>query len=110
MIMTKKKARFAEKQNTVTSFTCDGKITVQICINETTETVTPEYGDACTEYVYDFNEFTDSADNVDIDAIKSNPANYIDYQPAAEPTAEERLAELEQAMQDLTLATMKGAE
>ena len=106
MIMTKKKARFAEKQNTVTSFTCDGKTTVQICLNETEEQVQLKEGDAYTEYVYDFNEFTDVSENVDVDAIKADPSAYLDYQPAAELTAEERLSELEQAVQDLAMVIM----
>ena len=91
------KARSDSKQLTVQTHVVDGKTTVQIFINEETEKVNPiDGGDSYTQYVYDFNEWTDDSENVDVDAIKANPASYIDYQPAPKMTAEQqRIADLE---------------
>lgn len=104
------KAKFDSKQPAVQSFTVDEKTTVQICLNEKTETITPEEGEAYTQYVYDFNEFTDETGKIDLTRINESPESYLNYQPAAEPSAEERLAELEQAVQDMALAQMGGDE
>lgn len=102
-----KKAIFDSKQPSVQIFTVDGKTTVQICLNEVEETVTSaEDGNQTVQYSYDFNEFTDKTDSIDIDAIKADPSAYLEYQPAADPTAEERLSELEQAVQDLAMVTV----
>ena len=71
-------------------------------------TITPEEGEAYTQYVYDFNEFTDETGKIDLTRINESPESYLNYQPAAKPSAEERLAELEQAVQDMALAQMGG--
>lgn len=106
------KAVFSDPQSAVQSFSVDGNITVVICLNEETKTVEPqsEEESSYTEYLYDFNEFTDLEKNIDLDAIKANPEQYLNYKPAKAPTAEERLAELEQAVQDMALAQMGGDE
>lgn len=88
------KARFSEKQDAVKFTTIDGMTTVQICLNEQAEAVTPDDGDAYTEYVYDYNEWQE--ESVDQDAIKNAPEKYIDYVPAPKATAEQqRIADLE---------------
>lgn len=103
------KAIFSEKQETVQTFTVDGNTTVIICLNEEEVAEPQTEGEAsCTEYSYDFNSFTDVSGNIDLDAVKADPAAYLTYQPASAPTAEERLSELEQAFQDLALSTLGG--
>ena len=99
------KARFSEKQDPVKFTTIGAKTTVQICINEETETVTPENGDPYQGYVYDFHEWTE--ENPDADAIKKNPENYLNYEPS-KPTQEERIRSLEDTVDTLLVASLEG--
>lgn len=43
------------------------------------------------EYVYDYNEWTAPEDSVGQDAITAAPADYLNYTPAAELTAAEKI-------------------
>lgn len=88
-----KKAQFAEKQEKAAFQTTDGKTTVRICMNEQTVDITDqETGEiTATEYVYDFNEWTDAEENIDQDAIKADPESYLNYTPAPELTDKEKI-------------------
>lgn len=99
------KARFSEKQDQVKFTTIGTKTTVQICLNEETETVTPVTGDPYKDYVYDFHEFTE--ENPDTDAIKKNPENYLDYEPTV-LSQDDRIKILEDTIEKLLIANLEG--
>lgn len=101
-----RKATFDSKQETTKFMTVDGRTTVQICMNGEEVQREQEDGTKVNEYVYDFNEFTE--ENPDIDAIKANPENYLDYSPAKAATAEERIESLEDAVDAILVATLEA--
>lgn len=84
------KREFDSKQETVTITTLDGVSTVQICIGEEVAQRQPEEGEPYTAYLYDFNEWTAAEEDVDKDAIKANPEEYVGYTPAPELTTDEK--------------------
>lgn len=85
------KGFFVEQQKPVFSVEDKkrGTITVFICLNEEKqESVTPqesgmetETTTAAVQWVYDFHSFTVPIADVDLDDIKANPENYLDYDP-----------------------------
>lgn len=87
-----KKALFTEKQDAVRITTIDGKSTVQICQNEQESGIeNPETGESEQGYLYDFCEWTAPEEDVDADAIKKDPAAYLDYTPTPELTDAEKI-------------------
>lgn len=60
-----------------------------------------ETGETSTRYEYDFNEWT--ADDVDQDAIQKDPASYLDYTPASEPTLTEQVEQNTANIEYLTM-------
>lgn len=88
-----RKARFAEKQKEVTLVTVDGQTTVRVCLHESPVDVeNPETGEITgQEYLYDSNEWSDAEDNIDEDAIKANPEDYLDYEPTPELSDSEKI-------------------
>lgn len=103
------KVKFTEKQQPVTAIEKD-KTYVYICLNEkevkeeniNTESETSE---PMTMYEYDYNEIIEDAGVLDIDDIKVNPENYLNYEKEIEKTDKERIAELE-AMNSEMSATL----
>ena len=86
-----KKALFAEKQDAVRITTIDGKSTVQICQNEQESRIeSQETGEVEAGYMYDYNEWVAPEEDVDADAIKKDPAAYLDYTPTPELTDAEK--------------------
>ncbi len=92
------KSRFMEKQQPVTVIEKD-KVYVFICLNETEVTEENMNGDESSEsvtmYEYDYNEIIEDIGVLDIDDVKENPENYLEYEKAVEKTDKERIAELE---------------
>lgn len=84
------KKEFDSKQEAVTITTMDGVSTVQICTGEEVAQRQPEEGEPYTAYLYDFNEWTAAEEDVDEDAIKANPEEYVGYTPAPELTTDEK--------------------
>lgn len=84
------KKEFDSKQETVTITTLDGVSTVQICTGEEVAQRMPEEGEPYKAYLYDFNEWTAAEEDVDEDAIKANPEEYVGYTPAPELTTDEK--------------------
>lgn len=93
------KARFMKKQQPVIVIEKD-RIYVYICLNEkeikeknvSTES---ETSDPVTTYEYDYNEIIEDVGILDIDDVKANPENYLNYEKEIEKTDKERLTELE---------------
>ncbi len=106
-----KKVIFDSKQETVQLWPAGDAVTVQIFQNEreiTAPNVNEETGELTgemvTSYEYDFNEWT--ADDVDTDAINAitaDPAAYLNYTPAVEPTLSEKV---DQNTADIEYLTM----
>lgn len=84
------KKEFDSKQETVTITTLDGVSTVQICTGEEVAQRRPEEGEPYTAYLYDFNEWRAAEEDVDEDAIRANPEEYVGYTPAPELTTDEK--------------------
>ena len=84
------KKEFDSKQETVTITTLDGMSTVQICTGEEVAQRRPEEGEPYTAYLYDFTEWTAAEEDVDEDAIRANPEEYVGYTPAPELTTDEK--------------------
>ena len=92
------KSRFMEKQPSVTVIEKD-KVYVFICLNETEVTEESMNGEesstSVTMYEYDYNEIIENIGVLDIDDVKKNPEDYLNYEKAVEKTDKERIAELE---------------
>lgn len=99
------KARFDVKQQPVKIVENNDEAYVFICLNEEEkeETITyiiyPEEPEDTSDdvapgfsYEYDYNEFHDKKDNLDLDDIQANPENYLDYSPS-QKTEESNLEE-----------------
>ena len=91
------KAKFTEKQQPVTVIEKD-KTYVYICLNEK-EVKEENMSESETSismamYEYDYNEIIEDIGVLDIDDIKVNPENYLEYEKV-EKTDKERIAELE---------------
>ena len=85
------KREFSSKQDAVKITTLDGRSTVQICTGEEVAERRPEEGGPYTAYLYDFNEWTAAEEDVDEDAIRANPEEYVGYTPAPELTTDEKV-------------------
>lgn len=85
------KAKFTSEQQPVRIVEDKNKVYVFICLNgisridkqegfngEQVSQITEEYIE------YNYNEFTADKDNVDLDDIRNNPENYLDYIPNSE--------------------------
>lgn len=104
------KAKFSEPQLPVKVIQSDGKAYVFICLNETQGQETyPDIGEGQTTesyYEYDYNEIIGDAEKLPLDDIQAYPENYLDYEAPAEKTSEERLAELEKALDAINSALL----
>lgn len=99
------KATFDSPQDAVKTTTLDGMTTVQLCLREAKEMVTPEEGEPYTQYIYDYHEWAEASP--DIDTIKADPEKYLDYEPS-KPTQEERIRNLEDTVDTLLVASLEG--
>lgn len=92
------KARFLELQPPVKTVESDGKTYVFICLNEQQEEDTYDYpdgtGQPVTFYEYDYNEFCDMTENLDLEDINANPEKYLDYAASKEDDLERKIAEV----------------
>lgn len=93
--MLRMKAKFLEEQPPVKTVDYGDKTRVFLALNGH---IVTESNDILRQqpinyYEYEVNEFMCATSMVD--AIKSAPESYINYTPPKEPTAEERLAALE---------------
>lgn len=104
------KSRFMEKQPPVTVIKKD-KVYVFICLNETEVTEESMNGNMNSEesstpvtmYEYDYNEIIEDIGILDIDDVKKNPENYLEYEKAVEKTDKERIAELEAMNMEMSI-------
>lgn len=77
------KAEFTEKQPSVKTVTYDDLTRVFICANGRKITKKYDYDDVDHEvWEYDYHEFADETNNLDMDDINANPSRYLDYDPA----------------------------
>lgn len=101
------KSYFTEKQPSVNVVEQDDEYFVFICLNETEKQENDDYSSADEERIcleYDYNEFHDKKENLDLDDIKTNPEKYLEY-PPKEKSNKEKIAELEELNAELS-ATM----
>ena len=108
-----KKARFTQKQPLLKTFDSGNGVYVFICTNEketTEETQQPGSGETPiyqeTVYEYDYNEFVVPSDH--LEAIQSNPENYLDYEP--EKSVEQQLQEQKEQLETQKLLIQYVAE
>ena len=103
-----KKARFTEKQEPVKIVERD-KVYVYLCLNgaqvKEENVKESETSEPVTMYEYDYNEIIEDLGFLDIEDVKANPENYLNYEKEAEKTDKERIAELE-AMNSEMSATL----
>lgn len=103
------KARFMEQQQPVIVVEKD-KTYVYICLNgkevkEENTNMESETSEPTMMYEYDYNEIIEDLGTLDIEDIKANPENYLNYEKEVEKTDKERIAELE-AMNSEMSATL----
>lgn len=112
-----KKARTLTSQPKITIKDIEGKYYVFLCLNEKEgeETQIREEGkeEKVHFFEYDYNEFVEQKENLDIEDVKANPEKYLDYEPSKEKTISERITNLENqqqitddALQELILMQM----
>lgn len=66
----------------VQTFTFEDKVYVYVYLNETEGDTEPT--EMCPSehyYEYDYNEFCELTSNIDLNDLKNNPENYLDYEP-----------------------------
>ena len=108
------KARFLEPQPQVKMVEAGGKIYVFICLNEIQEADVYDDSDSTGQmvmfYEYDYNEFCDVAENLDLEDINTNPEEYLNYLPTQEDNqiTPERLVQLEQQLTAFSEAIERG--
>lgn len=86
------RAKFYEKKPSVEIKTFDDEVYVFIYLNETEGDTEPSDDYPSYHfYEYDYAEFKDLKSNLDLNDIKENPENYLDYEPVQKPTEEEKL-------------------
>ena len=74
----------------VQTFTFEDKVYVYVYLNETEGDT--EHTEMCpSEHYYDYNEFCELASNIDLNDLKSNPENYLDYEPVPTLSAAEKI-------------------
>lgn len=95
------KARFDTPQPEVIVKNHGDKSYIYISLHEVEDIERTEYGD-CRFYEYDYHEFCEKAENLNIDDIKKHPEKYLNYEPKREPTETERIKSLEEQNQMLT--------
>lgn len=92
------KARFLEPQPQVKTLESNKKTHVFICLNEQQEEDTYDYPDGTGQsvvfYEYDYNEFCDLTENLDLEDINANPEKYLDYATSKEDDLEKKIAEV----------------
>ena len=84
--------KFYKKMPNVQTFTFDDKVYVYVYLNETEGDTEPT--EMCPSehyYEYDYNEFCELASNIDLNNLKSNPENYLDYEPVPTLSAAEKI-------------------
>lgn len=75
----------------VQTFTFEDKVYVYVYLNETEgDTEATEMCPSEHYYEYDYNEFCELASNIDLNDLKSNPENYLDYEPVPTLSAAEK--------------------
>lgn len=97
------KAKFDVKQPLVKIIENNNIVYVFICLNEEEKEEIINYNEYFDEnkqkqntiikyYEYDYNEFNDKKENLDLDDIQTNPENYLNYSPS-QKTEESNLEE-----------------
>ena len=74
--------KFYKKMPNVQTFTFEDKVYVYVYLNETEGNTEPT--EMCPSehyYEYDYNEFCELTSNIDLNDLKNNPENYLDYEP-----------------------------
>ena len=104
------KARFLEPQPPVKTINSDGKTYVYICLNE-------QYGEEVYEdpegtgqplayYEYDYNEFSDLTEKLDLEDINAHPEKYLGYKIQIMDSLERRIKEeIEKSIANNLLST-----
>lgn len=104
------KARFLEPQLPVRIISLEGKIYIYICVNEQQEEDIYDNPDGTkyplTYYEYDYNEFCDSEESLDLEDVKLHPQNYLNYQPSKADKLESKIKkEIEKTISNNLLST-----
>lgn len=104
------KARFLEPQLPVRIISLEGKIYVYICVNEQQEEDIYDNPDGIkyhlTYYEYDYNEFCDTEESLDLEDVKLHPQNYLNYQPRKADKLESKIKkEIEKSISNNLLST-----
>lgn len=89
------KARFVQKVPKVTTIEDGNIIYIQLALNEAPFTETDMEGGETSGFEYDFHEFKMNKDEIDIEDVKANPEDYMDY-PLPKPSIEDRISALEE--------------
>lgn len=97
------KVRTDTKQESVQTQTINGTDYIRLYLHEAEGTEAFQMEDIPhTYYEYDFKEIIVPTGTLDIEAVKKNPEDYLDYQPV-KPTTLEDLQEALMALQQVVL-------
>lgn len=96
------KARFSELPQEVVIINDGNIVYCQIALNAVEVVVEdPESGTTRREWEVDFNDFSCSRFDIDINDVRENPRGYLDYHPGAVTENETRLRDIETALAEL---------
>lgn len=101
------KSYFMEKQPSVKVIEQNDEYFIFMCLNEAERHGNDDYSSTDEKRIcweYDYNEFHDKKENLDLNDIKANPEKYLEY-PTKEKSDKEKIAELEELNAELS-ATM----
>ena len=108
------KARFLTKQPPVlVQHIHDGMVDISVCVNEKAceEIVELENEKAIQHYFeYDFNQFREKEENLNIAHLEGNPSVYLTYVPEKEKALEEVVKEQQRRIDELEGCLLEVSE
>lgn len=99
------RARFLEPQPPARLVERVGKVYAFLCLNEQAFEEVYEGSRPVTVYEYDYHEFVESADAIDVQDVQAHPEKYISYTPDPQ-TMESRLEKLTAQINALAAAQL----
>lgn len=102
------RVRFLEPQPPARLVEKAGKVYVFLCLDEEVLEETYEGSGIVTVYEYDYHEFTEDADAIDVQDVQAHPEKYMSYTPEPE-TIESKLEKLTALINALAAAQLDMA-
>lgn len=102
------RARFLSPQPPVRLVEKAGKVYVFLCLNEQVFEESYEGSGPATVYEYDYHEFAESADAIDVQDVQKHPEKYMTYAPEPD-TPEAKLKKMAEQIRALSTVQLDMA-